>query len=123
MLQHATVEARREQEADCVAFYELLGFARVQPPPALADRAAWMQRGATQIHLMWVEQPVALPRGHVAVVAGDYAGTFAALAEAGHEPERREEHWGSPRALVRDPAGNLVELMAFPPGSQGQEAS
>jgi len=115
MLQHATVEARREQEAACVAFYGLLGFARVAPPTALAPRAAWLQRGATQIHIMWVERPVALPRGHVAVVVDDYAGTFAALEEEGHEPEPREEHWGAPRAFVRDPAGNLVELMAFPP--------
>ena len=115
MLQHATLELRRDQVDACVAFYELLGFARVEPPPTLADRAAWMQLGPTQIHLMWVEDPVSLPRGHVAVVAEDYEATLNALREAGHEPEPRREHWGSPRATARDPAGNLVELMAFPP--------
>ena len=115
MLQHATLEIRREQLDDCVSFYALLGFERVEPPLSLAEGAAWLQRGATQIHLMWVEEPVALPRGHVAVVVDDYEATCRSLGEAGHEPEPRREHWGSPRAYVRDPAGNLVELMAFPP--------
>ena len=115
MLQHATLELRRDQVDACVSFYELLGFERVDGPPALADRAAWLQCGPTQIHLMWVERPVALPHGHVAVVVGDYEATFAALSDAGHGPERRTEHWGSARAHVRDPAGNLVELMEFAP--------
>jgi catechol 2,3-dioxygenase-like lactoylglutathione lyase family enzyme len=115
MVQHVTLELRREQADECVAFWELLGFDRVDPPPSLADRAAWMQHGATQVHLMWVDDPVALPNGHVAVVLDDYDGTLAALREAGAEPEPRTEHWGSPRSYVRDPAGNLVELMAWPP--------
>ena len=59
---------------------------------------------------------MALPNGHVAVVLEDYERTLAALREAGAEPEPRTEHWGPPRAYVRDPAGNLVELMASPPG-------
>ncbi len=115
MLQHATLEILRGQVDACVAFYALVGFERVEPPASLADRAAWLQRGTTQIHLIWVDDPVSLPRGHVAVVVDDYPATFRSLAEAGHELESRREHWGSPRAVVRDPAGNLVELMAFPP--------
>lgn len=115
MLQHVTLELRRDQVDACLSFYGLLGFERVEPPPSLAARAAWLQRRATQIHLMWVDDPVVLPRGHVAVVVDDFDATFAALERAGHEPERRTEHWGSPRAYARDPAGNLVELMAFAP--------
>jgi len=115
MLQHATLEIRREQLDACVSFYALVGFERVEPPDSLADRAAWLQRGTTQIHLLWADDPVSLPRGHVAVVVEDYQATCRSLAAAGHEPEARREHWGSPRAVVRDPAGNLVELMAFPP--------
>jgi len=116
MVQHVTLEVRREQGEQVAAFWELLGFARVDPPPSLADRAAWLQHGATQIHLMWVEQPVVLPRGHVAVVLEDWDRDLENLRAAGHEVEPRREHWGSPRAYVHDPAGNLVELMAFPPG-------
>jgi len=115
VVQHVTLELRRDQAAECVAFWGLLGFERVEPPPSLAERAAWMENGPTQIHLMWVDDPVALPHGHVAVVLEDYDDTLAALREAGAEPEPRTEHWDSPRAYVHDPAGNLVELMASPP--------
>jgi catechol 2,3-dioxygenase-like lactoylglutathione lyase family enzyme len=48
-----------------------------------------------------------------------YDDVLATLREAGHDPEPRAEHWGSPRAYVRDPAGNRVELMAFPPSPPG----
>ena len=75
-----------------------------------------MEAGETQIHLMWVDEPVALPRGHVAVVAEAYDDVVEALRVAGHEVEPRREHWGAPRAYVRDPAGNLVEVMAWAPG-------
>ena len=115
MIQHVTLELRREQAEECAAFWELLGFERVQPPPSLAERAAWLEQGPTQVHLMWVEEPVVLPHGHVAVVLEDWDGTLEALRAAGHEPEPRTAHWGSPRAYVHDPAGHLVELMAFPP--------
>ncbi len=98
-----------------MAFYAILGFEPVDPPPSLAERASWMQGGATQIHLMYVEEPMTLPQGHVAVVVDGYDQVLAALAAAGHGAEPRREHWGSPRAYVHDPAGNLVELMAFPP--------
>jgi catechol 2,3-dioxygenase-like lactoylglutathione lyase family enzyme len=117
VVQHVTLEVRREQGEEVAAFWELLGFARVDPPPSLADRAAWLQHGATQVHLMWVEDPTVLPRGHVAVVLEDWEDGLQRLRAAGHEPEPRTEHWGSPRAYVHDPAGNLVELMAFMPGS------
>jgi catechol 2,3-dioxygenase-like lactoylglutathione lyase family enzyme len=115
VIQHVTFEVRRERWDACVDFYALLGFERVTPPRSLAERAAWVQHGPTQIHLMNVEEPVVLPRGHVAVVVDDYDATLAALRAAGHDVEPRAEHWGSPRSYVRDPAGNLVELMAFAP--------
>jgi catechol 2,3-dioxygenase-like lactoylglutathione lyase family enzyme len=115
MIQHVTFEVSRERWDACAAFYALLGFERVQPPPSLAGRAAWLQSGPTQVHLMDVDEPVVLPRGHVAVVVDDYDATLAALRDAGHDVQPRAEYWGSPRAYVHDPAGNLVELMAFAP--------
>jgi catechol 2,3-dioxygenase-like lactoylglutathione lyase family enzyme len=115
VIQHVTWEVTPELVEPCVAFYELLGFRRVEPPLTLRDRAAWVEREGTQVHLMHIDEPVTLPSGHAAVVADDYEATLAALEEAGHQPDRRREHWGSPRCFVRDPAGNLVEVMAFPP--------
>jgi catechol 2,3-dioxygenase-like lactoylglutathione lyase family enzyme len=115
VIQHVTFEVQREAVPACVAFYALLDFEEVEPPESLGDRAAWVERSGTQVHLMHVEDPVVLPRGHVAVVVDDWQSTIERLREAGHSVEARREHWGSPRSYVRDPAGNLVELMAFPP--------
>jgi catechol 2,3-dioxygenase-like lactoylglutathione lyase family enzyme len=112
---HVAIEVRREQAEACRDFYGLLGFREVEPPPTLRDRALWVQAGATQVHLLFAERPTVVPDGHVAVVADDYEATLGALRAAGHEPEPRREHWGSPRSFVRDPAGHRVEVMAFPP--------
>jgi catechol 2,3-dioxygenase-like lactoylglutathione lyase family enzyme len=117
VIQHVALEVTREQVEDCVAFYALLGFEEVEPPASLRDRAAWVSRGGTQVHLLFVDEPQALPEGHVAVIAEDYPVTVEALREAGHDVDLRREHWGASRAYIRDPAGNLVELMASPPPS------
>ncbi|MDQ3739501.1 MAG: hypothetical protein M3389_01030, partial [Actinomycetota bacterium] len=94
-----------------------LGFARVDPPPSLRDRAVWLERDGTQVHLRYAEAPVVPPGGHVAVVARDYEATLARLRAAGFEPEARAEHWGAPRSFVHGPEGHLVEVMAAPPGA------
>jgi catechol 2,3-dioxygenase-like lactoylglutathione lyase family enzyme len=115
VVQHVSVEVSREYVEACAEFWTLLGFRRVEPPPALADRAVWMGREGTQIHLMYAEDPVVPPKAHVAVVAPDYETAFAALRDGGHNPEPRPEHWGAPRCFVHDPAGHRVEVMAAPP--------
>lgn len=115
MIQHVAIELRECDVEACLRFWALLGFEQVQPPAALAARTAWVQAGATQIHLLFAEQPVAAPQGHVAVVVGEYDATLAALGRAGFEPQPRTEHWGSPRCFVRSPAGHRVEVMAFGP--------
>jgi catechol 2,3-dioxygenase-like lactoylglutathione lyase family enzyme len=53
--------------------------------------------------------------GHVGVLVDDYDATLNRLDRAGHQVEPRRPHWGSPRAYVRDPAGHVVELMAWAP--------
>jgi catechol 2,3-dioxygenase-like lactoylglutathione lyase family enzyme len=115
MIQHVALEIRRDDVDACLHFWWLLGFERVTPPEALAERSAWVQAGPTQVHLLFSDDPVAPPEGHVAVVVADFDATIAKLGVAGFEPDRRKEHWGSPRAFVRSPAGHRVELMAFAP--------
>jgi catechol 2,3-dioxygenase-like lactoylglutathione lyase family enzyme len=116
VIQHVAIEVREEDVEACVRFWALLGFAAVAAPPALASRSAWVQAGSTQIHLLFVADPVVPAEGHVAVVIGDYEATLAALRDAGFQPAPRSEYWGSPRAFVRSPSGHRVELMAFAPG-------
>jgi catechol 2,3-dioxygenase-like lactoylglutathione lyase family enzyme len=114
MIQHVTREIPPSTLNQCVDFYAILGFAVVPVPPGIEGRAVWLAHGDAQIHLV-PTTAAQLERGHFGVVVEDYAGTLQALRRAGHEADRRREHWGSPRAYVRDPAGQLVELMAFAP--------
>ncbi len=111
---HAALEAAEADREPLVAFFAVLGFARVEPPPTLTD-AFWVQRGGTQVHILFADEAVVLPQGHVAVVCADYEETLARLRAAGFSPEPRTEHWGSPRCFVRAPGGHRVEVMAFPP--------
>ncbi|MDQ6806467.1 MAG: VOC family protein [Actinomycetota bacterium] len=115
MIQHVAREVRPSDIPSCLDFYVLLGFTQVPVPDTLAGRAEWLERGGTQVHLLLADEARA-ERGHVAVVVGDYEETVRSLEAAGHVVDRRQEHWGSPRAYVRDPAGHLVEVVAFGPG-------
>jgi catechol 2,3-dioxygenase-like lactoylglutathione lyase family enzyme len=115
MIQHVAIEIREADVQACERFWSLLGFARVEPPEALASRAAWVQSGETQVHLLFAEEPVVPPSGHIAVVVTDYEAALDALRAAGFEPDPRAEYWGSPRCFVRCPAGHRVEVMAFGP--------
>jgi len=115
VLQHVALELNPADREAAEGFWVILGFEPVDPPPSLRERAAWLQRGPAQIHLLFTDDPVAPPKGHTAVVAQDYEGTLAALREAGYEPDPRTEHWGAPRAFVRAPGGHRVEVMAAPP--------
>ena len=116
MIQHVALELRKADVEACLRFWALLGFDQVDAPPTLAARSTWVEAGGTQVHLLHAEAPHVSPAGHVAVVAADHAATLDALREAGFEPQPRAQHWGSPRAFVRCPAGHLVEVMAFAPG-------
>ncbi len=108
MIQHVALETRRADGAAAEAFWRLLGFEPVEPPETLRERAAWLQRGATQIHLLWHDDPTAPPEGHVAVVLDDYEATLERLRDAGYEVEPRTAALGSAarvRALARRPPG------------------
>jgi hypothetical protein len=109
-LQHVALETRREDVDAELAFWAVLGFAPVEPPGTLRDRAAWVQRGATQVHLLFAEEPVVMAQGHVAVVVEDFDAVAAAL-----DVEERTRHWGAARGYVRSPGGHRVEVMASPP--------
>ena len=70
-------------------------------------------------HLLQLPESSHMNAGHAAVALGDdYEAAQTRLRKAGHEVDDHEEYWGSPRSFARDPAGNLVELMRFPPPAQ-----
>ncbi|WP_445148396.1 hypothetical protein [Baekduia sp. Peel2402] len=100
-LQHVSLETRRTDAEAEARFWTLLGFTRVAPPASLGEsRAWWFQApdGATQIHLLFEDDPVAPPAGHVAVVVDGWIATLTALTAAGFTIEERTPHWNAPRA-------------------------
>jgi catechol 2,3-dioxygenase-like lactoylglutathione lyase family enzyme len=114
VIHHTALEAAEADREPLAAFFELLGFRRVEPPATLAG-ALWLECSGTQLHVLFVEDAVVSPQGHVAVVCPGYDAVLARLRDAGFEPESRREHWGSPRCFVRAPGGHRVEIMARPP--------
>jgi catechol 2,3-dioxygenase-like lactoylglutathione lyase family enzyme len=118
VIQHVSIECRRADEDAHRRFWRALGFTDAEPPPGLRDRAGWLEAGPTQIHLLWAEDPVVPPQGHVAVQVADLGAALAALDAAGFAHEPRREHWGAPRHYARAPGGHTVELFAVPPQSR-----
>jgi catechol 2,3-dioxygenase-like lactoylglutathione lyase family enzyme len=116
MLQHVSIPVAPGDLDASEAFYAALGFASVEPPEGVRGRARWMERRGTQVHLIVDPDASPLPGGaHLAVVVEDYEDGVARLEALGAEVEPRREHWGAPRAYVRDPAGHRVEIMAAAP--------
>jgi catechol 2,3-dioxygenase-like lactoylglutathione lyase family enzyme len=119
VIQHVSFEVKPDQLQACVEFYELIGFRRVPAPEKLAHFVTWLERDGDQFHLVQLPETSHMNAGHAAVPLGDhYEAIQARLREAGFEVDDHEEYWGSPRSFVRDPAGNLVELMQFAPPAQ-----
>ena len=116
MLQHASLETRPDDVEAALSFWAILGFEHVDPPPSLQGRAVWVQRAGTQVHLLLTLDPVAAPKGHVAVVVDAYDEALDGLRSHGYEVEDRRRHWGAARAMARAPGGHLVEVMSAPPG-------
>jgi catechol 2,3-dioxygenase-like lactoylglutathione lyase family enzyme len=121
VIQHVSLECRRADEDAHRRFWRALGFADVEPPPGLRDRAGWLEAGPTQIHLLWSDDPVVPRAGHVAVWVEDLEVALAALDAEGFAHEPRREHWGAPRHYARAPGGHTVEVFDVTPTGGGSE--
>jgi hypothetical protein len=117
VLHHVGIEIAAADIEAAAGFFELIGFARVEPPPTLSEYT-WLEREGTQVHLMPEEEPTVPSPGHLAVVAPDFDRIVARLREGGFAVGPKREHWGQPRALAIAPGGHRVELMAAPPAAQ-----
>lgn len=116
MLAHIALETRPGDVDAELRFWAALGFVVVAPPASVADRATWVERSGTQIHLLPTDSPVVTPLGHTAVVCPDYVEVVDALVRLGVEIDERARHWGAPRCFVRSPGGHRVEVMQARPG-------
>jgi catechol 2,3-dioxygenase-like lactoylglutathione lyase family enzyme len=115
VLHHVSLEVPQDEVDRTVEFWQLLGFVQVEPPEPIAPFVTWLERDATQIHLIPTDSPVVPSLGHPAVVAPDFENTAEALRAAGFEVEDSRQLWGESRAFAIAPGGHRVELMAAPP--------
>jgi catechol 2,3-dioxygenase-like lactoylglutathione lyase family enzyme len=115
VLQHVSIEVPAEQIERTVEFWQLLGFAAVQAPQAIAEYVTWLEREGTQIHLIPTEAATVPALGHAAVVVPDFEASLQRLAGGGFEVEESRQLWGKRRAFAIAPAGHRVELMEAPP--------
>ena len=114
-IHHLSLEVEPDLIAEETAFWVAIGFEPVAAPEGIGDRAVWMQAGGHQVHLLPTPGPTVPAKGHVALVADDFAGTVRALRKAGFEVVEGAEYWGSPRVKTTGPTGHTVELMQSPP--------
>ena len=115
MLHHVSLEVEPEHVDRTLEFFALLGFERVPAPDPIAAFVTWVERDATQIHLIHTPEATTPVLGHAAVVAPDFGASVERLREAGFEVEDADELWGEQRAFALLPGGGRVEVMAGPP--------
>jgi glyoxylase I family protein len=105
---------------ESLKFYEgILGCTRLERP-ALPVNGAWLQAGATQVHLIedtadnaTDSPPSGLTRrgNHVAFHTDDLDAAMAGFAENGVEVVSSRS--GLPQFFVLDPSGNLLEFTTY----------
>jgi len=110
-IDHVNVTVPVGATAEVVAFYvEVLDFEPVERPPGGRHAGAWLQVDAdTQLHLSEHAAPPN-PQAHFAVRVSDYAAVEAAIERVAAPWEPLADRGRGRRMLVRDPAGNGVEI-------------
>ena len=122
MLHHVSLEVPPDEIDRTVAFWRILGFERLPAPEAIAEYVTWLERGASQVHLIHTPEPSVPALGHPGIVAPrEFDATVAALREAGFRFEEAQQLWGKRRGFAVGPADHRVEVMEEPPppGSGG----
>jgi len=99
-------------------FYkDILGLAEVDTPPdILANDIRWLDLGqGRMLHLVQTEDVIPAPRAHFAITVDDVAG-WRAYLEANQVEilAPTVAVYGAERFFMRDPSGNLLELVNWP---------
>jgi catechol 2,3-dioxygenase-like lactoylglutathione lyase family enzyme len=108
-IHHVAINVHDLDEA--LGFYvDRLGFSVLDRPP-FDFPGAWLQAGASQIHLMETSEATIDRRQHLALRVDDLEDVLGELAAAGVEAARVPYTPGAgQQAFLRDPSGNRIEL-------------
>ncbi|MEX2246143.1 MAG: VOC family protein [Dehalococcoidia bacterium] len=113
-LQHAAITVPVEGIDEARRFYSgVLGLREVPRPPELHDRAGiWYSFGATELHIQTRRDlPPETGDRHPAFIVDDLDAWRARFEDAGVAVVDQPTIYGRRRFNVRDPFGNLLELM------------
>jgi lactoylglutathione lyase len=113
-LNHVSIPARNLEES--ARFYEsLFGLERL-PTPTFSIEVIWLRLGQTQLHLFQQGENAATRFHHFAIEVDDFEAFYVRLGDLGI----RDPAWlssiyelpsGEVQLYLRDPAGNLVEIV------------
>jgi catechol 2,3-dioxygenase-like lactoylglutathione lyase family enzyme len=95
VLQHVTLELRRDQWPAAKRFWSMVGFEEVEPPGSLGEQLCVGRASRHADPLQWQDEPVAPPEGHAAVVVDDWDGVVARLRDEGFEVDERPRPRGA----------------------------
>jgi catechol 2,3-dioxygenase-like lactoylglutathione lyase family enzyme len=113
-LQHAAITVPVEGLETARQFYsDVLGLKEVPRPPELQSRPGiWYSFGSTELHIQ-TRPNVATEKGdrHPALVVDDLEGWRSRFLEQSVEVIDQPTIYGRRRFNIRDPFGNLLELM------------
>lgn len=113
-LHHVNVTVPSELEHQTKQFYgDVLGLKQVPKPSGSRPSGAWYQIGANQLHLsVENENRGPLSSRHICFAVSDLKAAETKFREAGVEiiPDPRPVE-GNARFYVRDPGGNLLEIV------------
>ncbi|MFY9619010.1 MAG: VOC family protein [Pyrinomonadaceae bacterium] len=113
-LHHVNVTVPAELEAAAKHFYvAVIGLKQIPKPATSRQSGAWYEIGEAQLHLS-VKDEAREQRGsgHVCFAISDLAEAEQKFRDAGVEIILdAEPNPNSPRFFVRDPGGNLLEIV------------
>jgi catechol 2,3-dioxygenase-like lactoylglutathione lyase family enzyme len=110
---HVNVTTPAELEEDVLSFYETcLGLERIKKPIGTRPSGAWFRAGSAEIHVS-IDEHNPQRDSHFGLVVSNFDATVEHIRDAGCHIEQAHPIPGRERCFIRDPAGNLVELIAY----------
>jgi catechol 2,3-dioxygenase-like lactoylglutathione lyase family enzyme len=110
---HVSVTTPEELEAEVLDFYSVcLGLEQVGKAEAAREEGGWFRAGSVEIHIS-IDDHNPHKASHFGLVVSDLGAAVERLREAGCHIEQARPIPGRHRCFTRDPAGNLVELIAY----------
>ncbi len=109
-LDHVTVTAPEELEAEVIEWYEsCVGLNRLEKPEDTGG--AWFEVGEQQLHVM-IDPHNPPKNAHFSLRVSDFDAFVTKLREARCHIEQAAPRPGLQRCFTRDPAGNSIEIVA-----------